>query len=93
MPAGLRPFRLALCQLRGTADKAHNLAEARAAVLKGAERGANVVMLPECFNSPYGTQYFAEYAEPAAPGNQSYDALRAMAMVLFICNGFVCAPL
>lgn len=30
--------------------------------------GANVVALPECFNSPYGNKFFADYAEPVPDG-------------------------
>ncbi|ORY96443.1 carbon-nitrogen hydrolase [Syncephalastrum racemosum] len=57
-------FKLALIQLGNTgADKAHNIQHARSKVLEAAQNGANVVVLPECFNSPYGTQFFDEYAE------------------------------
>jgi omega-amidase len=45
-------------------DKAANLAAATAAVTAAASRGADIVVLPECFNSPYGVQFFAQYAEP-----------------------------
>jgi len=37
------------------------------------------VSLPECFNSPYGTQYFKEYAE-SVPSGPSCEALRAAAV-------------
>jgi omega-amidase len=59
--------KLALVQLACTADKAHNLAHARTKVLEATARGANVVVLPECFNSPYGTKYFPQYAETLLP--------------------------
>ncbi|KAJ3014156.1 Carbon-nitrogen hydrolase [Thoreauomyces humboldtii] len=58
-----RSFKLALVQMRVTASKAFNLAAARAHVLKAASSGADIVVLPECFNSPYGTEHFAENAE------------------------------
>lgn len=60
--------------------KAANLEAASAAVAEAADDGADLVVLPECFNSPYGTSFFPEYAEPLSPGNQTYDALVAMAV-------------
>ncbi|KAJ3108564.1 hypothetical protein HDU97_000846 [Phlyctochytrium planicorne] len=74
-----RSFRLALLQLKVTANKEANLENARKCVLQAAKEGkANVVVLPECFNSPYGTSYFPEYAEPLEGGPTS-TALSAMA--------------
>ncbi|KAJ4357601.1 Omega-amidase nit3 [Didymosphaeria variabile] len=59
--------KLALVQLACTADKAHNLSHARSKVLEATKRGAKIVVLPECFNSPYGTKYFPQYAETLLP--------------------------
>ena len=65
----LPKFRLALVQLAVGANKAENLARAETFVRRAAsEGGAEVVALPECFNSPYGTQYFKEYAEDLSSG-------------------------
>lgn len=33
-----------------------------------AEHKPQIVALPECFNSPYGTKYFPEYAEAVPDG-------------------------
>ncbi|KAJ1997223.1 Carbon-nitrogen hydrolase, partial [Coemansia thaxteri] len=52
-------LRLALVQLAVSAQKTANLVSARSKVLAAAKAGANMVVLPECFNSPYGTQYFS----------------------------------
>ncbi|KAI8054296.1 carbon-nitrogen hydrolase [Syncephalis plumigaleata] len=65
-----KPFRMALVQLAVSSHKATNLARARARVAEAAREGAKVVCLPECFNCPYGTQYFADYAE-SIPGETS----------------------
>ena len=64
----LSPVRIALVQLGQTgADKSFNLKHARESVLRAAKEGpdggADMVVLPECFNSPYGVQFFSTYAE------------------------------
>lgn len=59
----MNKVRIGLCQLLVGSDKAKNLANAALMVNKAAEAGAKIVMLPECFNSPYSTSSFAEYAE------------------------------
>ncbi|KAF2401964.1 putative nitrilase family protein [Trichodelitschia bisporula] len=70
-----QPVKLALVQLACTADKTHNLAAARRQVLSAArEHGARIVVLPECFNSPYGTPYFPKYAETLLPSPPSEAA-------------------
>uniref|UniRef100_G3PL58 omega-amidase n=1 Tax=Gasterosteus aculeatus aculeatus TaxID=481459 RepID=G3PL58_GASAC len=56
-------FRLAVVQLHVTSVKADNLSRARGLVKEAAGRGSQLVLLPECFNSPYGTGFFSQYAE------------------------------
>ncbi|XP_054829961.1 omega-amidase NIT2 [Eublepharis macularius] len=56
-------FRIALIQLQVSAAKTENLNRASGLVRTAATQGAKLVILPECFNSPYGTQFFPEYAE------------------------------
>jgi omega-amidase len=80
------PVKLALIQLACTADKAHNLSHARSKVLEAAQKhNAGIVVLPECFNSPYGTKYFPKYAETLLPSppteeqSPSFHALSKMA--------------
>eukprot|EP00742_Colponemidia_sp_Colp-10_P002343 GILJ01002499.1.p1 GENE.GILJ01002499.1~~GILJ01002499.1.p1 ORF type:complete len:314 (-),score=31.12 GILJ01002499.1:35-928(-) len=57
-------FRLALCQMSVGADKAANLVRAHGLIQKAAQNGANVIVLPEIFNSPYSNASFPVYAEP-----------------------------
>lgn len=64
-------LKLALVQLASGASKTHNLQNARTKVLEAAQQGANLVVLPECFNSPYGTKYFDTYAETLLPSPPS----------------------
>jgi predicted amidohydrolase len=54
-------------------------------VIKASKAGAKIELLPECFNSPYGTSYFPKYAETLLPSppsedqSPSFHALSAMA--------------
>lgn len=79
------PVKLACVQLASGPDKAANLSHAREKVLEAAGTGAKIIVLPECFNSPYGCDYFPSYAEqltpypPSAEQSPSYHALSAMA--------------
>jgi len=80
-----KPFNLALIQLGNvTANKAVNLKHARDMILKagdsngGSKPKPDVIVLPECFNSPYGVVHFPLYAETIAytPG-EHYDVAKS----------------
>ncbi|KAF2006529.1 nitrilase family protein-like protein [Amniculicola lignicola CBS 123094] len=76
--------KLALIQLACTADKAHNLSHARIKVLEATRAGAKIVVLPECFNSPYGTKYFSQYAEqllPSPPTEEQSPTFHALSQL------------
>lgn len=82
-PAALR---FAAIQLRVGHDKVDNVGRAidqiRAAVSTAmADRRPRLVALPECFNSPYGTKYFDEYAE-TIPGGYTAQKLSEVAREL-----------
>jgi len=77
----LKPFTLALIQLGQIgADKSVNLIHAKEMILKAASgtgssgKKPDLIVLPECFNSPYGHVHFPVYAETIGytPG-KSYD--------------------
>ncbi|OAA45703.1 Nitrilase/cyanide hydratase and apolipoprotein N-acyltransferase [Metarhizium rileyi] len=80
-----KPVKLACIQLASGADKTKNLRHAASQVAVAAKGGSKIVVLPECFNSPYGCQYFPDYAETLLPSRPtldqapSYHALSAMA--------------
>eukprot|EP01004_Peranema_trichophorum_P007103 NODE_5897_length_952_cov_64.177322_g5265_i1.p1 GENE.NODE_5897_length_952_cov_64.177322_g5265_i1~~NODE_5897_length_952_cov_64.177322_g5265_i1.p1 ORF type:complete len:288 (-),score=33.79 NODE_5897_length_952_cov_64.177322_g5265_i1:25-888(-) len=61
-------IKFALCQLDSHPDKSVNVDNAVRHISTASARGADVVVLPECFNSPYGTHYFPSYAEPVPEG-------------------------
>ena len=57
-------FKLALCQVTGSADKELNRAKASQFIREAAANGAQVISLPEMWNCPYSNDYFRKYAEP-----------------------------
>lgn len=68
----LLALRISLIQLKVGKNKLENVAHASNCIRKTvANDKPRVVALPECFNSPYGTKYFDEYAENIPDGYTS----------------------
>ncbi|MED6185079.1 Omega-amidase, chloroplastic [Stylosanthes scabra] len=77
-PPPLSKFKIGLCQLSVTADKDRNIAHARQAIQDAASKGAQLVLLPEIWNSPYSNDSFPVYAEDIDAGG---DASPSTAML------------
>lgn len=75
-PAPSGTCRVAVCQLLCGSDKTANLETATAAIREAARNKANIVVLPECWNSPYATDKFPEYAEPVPKRMSELDPAR-----------------
>lgn len=76
-----KDFKLGLCQMLVSMSKEENLAKAAELIGSAVTSGCNVVVLPECFNSPYGTKYFADYAEDISdPEAPTLKALKSLAI-------------
>jgi omega-amidase len=58
-----RTLRIGCVQLKVGANKTVNVTNALNKIREAKLKGAELVCLPECFNSLYGTKYFDEYAE------------------------------
>jgi omega-amidase len=56
-------FKIALCQLAVGDTKVVNIQRAKSAIEEAVRNGAQLVSLPECWNSPYATSSFPQYAE------------------------------
>jgi len=72
--SSVNSFKLACIQLSVEADKSINLLKAKSKILEASRNGAKIIVLLECFNSPYGAEYFAEYAE-IIPQGETVKAL------------------
>ncbi|XP_065848935.1 omega-amidase, chloroplastic [Euphorbia lathyris] len=64
-------FKIGLCQLMVTADKEKNISHARNAIEEAAGKGAQLVVLPEIWNSPYSNDSFPVYAEDIDAGSEA----------------------
>ncbi|CAL9009737.1 unnamed protein product [Prunus brigantina] len=56
-------FKIALCQLSVSSDKNQNLDRASRSIRFSVEQGAKLLVLPEMWNCPNSSDYFAKYAE------------------------------
>ncbi|KAL7731128.1 hypothetical protein ACLKA6_014325 [Drosophila palustris] len=71
-------MRLALLQLKGSKDKIANVSNALSKIEAAVkEHEPRLITLPECFNCPYGTKYFREYAERIPDGYTSQQLSKA----------------
>ncbi len=62
-------IRVALCQLLVTENKADNLARARQQLLRAADAGASMAILPEMFSIAYRAELFAPNADDLPAGD------------------------
>ncbi|KAJ4079890.1 Omega-amidase nit3 [Fusarium oxysporum] len=80
-----KSVKIACVQFASGPDKTINLDKARSLVFEAASKGAGIVILPECFNSPYSTTEFSKYAEVLQPSppreymSPTFHALSRMA--------------
>ena len=58
-----KKLRLGLCQISVGSDKDKNIDKMKQMVTEAQSKGAEMISLPECWNSPYSTAAFPKYAE------------------------------
>ena len=56
-------MKVALLQMKVTANKEENIRHAGELLAKAAQAGCDIAVLPEMFSCPYSTKYFREYGE------------------------------
>lgn len=71
MGSVIRTIQTAIIQSKVGKIRSENLENARKLIDQAKNLGARLISLPECFNSPYGTQFFNENAESIPNGPTS----------------------
>ncbi|XP_034112930.1 omega-amidase NIT2 isoform X1 [Drosophila nasuta] len=91
MAKAINTLRLALLQLKGSSDKTANVRNAIIKIEKVVkDHQPHLITLPECFNCPYGTKYFREYAEQIPDGFTSQQLSKAaLENQVFIVGGTI----
>lgn len=69
--ASTNKFKFAGCQVLVSDNKTANIENAKKVIDEAAKNGANIIVLPECFDCPYSTACFPTYAENAPGGEAS----------------------
>ncbi|XP_055824789.1 omega-amidase, chloroplastic-like isoform X2 [Solanum dulcamara] len=77
----LTKFKIALCQLSVTTDKERNIAHAQEVIEDAADKGAQLILLPEIWNSPYSNDSFPVYAEDIDAGGDASPSTRMLSEV------------
>ncbi|VVU94622.1 Carbon-nitrogen hydrolase [seawater metagenome] len=60
-------MKILVCQILVSSKKEENFNKIKYFLKKNINQQINIVVLPECWNSPYGTKYFAKYSEYLRP--------------------------
>lgn len=84
---------VALVQMKVHMNKTENIANALKLIRKAVKEAPEcpkLVALPECFNTPYGTSYFREYAEEI-PNGETCTQLSSIAkeLKIFLVGGTI----
>jgi predicted amidohydrolase len=82
-------LKVALLQLASGSDKLVNLNHAAIKIKEAATKGADLVVLPECFQSPYSIDCFREYAETLGGPTQQMLSKTAKELSVYLIGGSI----
>jgi omega-amidase len=83
-------FLIGICQIKVSSNKQENFTKIKAVIRKLAYSPSKIIILPECWNCPYGIEYFKDYAEDIN-NSGSIELLKELAIKykLFIIGGSI----
>ena len=71
----IEKYKLAVVQMKVTDNKKENISKGKDMIREAAQKGSDLVILPEIFNSPYNNSSFPVYAEEF-PGETSLEMMK-----------------
>lgn len=77
-------FRIGLCQMMVSSNKMANLVKARTMIGKAVSQGADLVVLPECFNSSYNTKLFRQNSECIPTSSRDVDPVKSPSVSMLL---------
>jgi predicted amidohydrolase len=80
---------VAICQMKVVADKDKNLQKAGEMIQASADKGADLVVLPEIFNGPYDSRLFSSFAEPFPGKTTKFISNCALLNQVYIVGGSI----
>ena len=84
-----RTLKVGCIQLKVGLNKTENVSRALNKIREAKSKGAELISLPECFNSPYGTNYFPEYAEEIPGETTNLLSEIAKELKIFLIGGTI----
>ncbi|MBQ2960064.1 MAG: carbon-nitrogen hydrolase family protein [Oscillospiraceae bacterium] len=82
-------IKIAICQLRTETDRAETSAKAKAMIYEAASKGADFVVLPEMYNTPYSREYFKRFADMGHADAVAQLSAWAKELKIYIVGGSV----
>lgn len=82
-------LKVALLQLTSGKDKIKNIRNAYIKIKEAAQKGAQLIVLPECFQSPYSIDCFREYAENSNGQTQQMLSKAAKESSIYLIGGSI----
>lgn len=77
MTSKLKKFKIGLCQMEVTNNIGENINVAKTMIYDAADKGADIVVLPEIWNCPYSPKYFEKFAEEEM--EKTFDFMESIA--------------
>ncbi|MEG0291105.1 MAG: carbon-nitrogen hydrolase family protein [Anaerovoracaceae bacterium] len=85
----MKNIKLAMCQMNVVADKKANIHKAEQMIRAAAAEGANVIALPEIWNSPYAVRHFRENSEEDGGATYTFMSEIAKELGIYLIGGSI----